>query len=130
MTKSKLSCMVRSCCFRMEEVRLAVRYRNGLRLGDPIRWWMDRASRSWMETRYCLIHLPKHCPSCFVSNLLNRWLSDWLTMARCSFRCNLVDHYWMVCFRNRNDCLIHFQIRSPSCLIRLCFRSHWNHSLK
>jgi hypothetical protein len=33
--------MVRSCCFRMEEVRLAVRYQNGLRLGDLIRSWMD-----------------------------------------------------------------------------------------
>ncbi len=32
-------------------------------------------------------------PSCSASNLLNRWLSDWLTMARCSFRYNLVDHY-------------------------------------
>ena len=33
--------MVRLCCFRMEEVRLGVRYQNGLRLGDLIRSWMD-----------------------------------------------------------------------------------------
>jgi hypothetical protein len=30
----------------MWEVRLAVRYRSGLRSGDPTRWWMDR---SWMD---------------------------------------------------------------------------------
>ncbi len=122
MTKSKLNCMVRSCCFRMEEVRLVDRCRSGLRLDGPTRWLTDRASRSWMETRYCLIRLPNHCPSCFASNLLNHSLSDWLTMERCSFRCNSGAHYWMVCFPSLND----FQIRSPSRLIRLCFRSHWN----
>ena len=60
MTKSKLNCMVRSCCFRMEEVRLAVRYRNGLRSDDLIRWLTDRVSRWWMEMNYCLIRLQNH----------------------------------------------------------------------
>ncbi len=57
-------------------------------------------------------------------------------MARCSFRCNLVDRYstdspnyhrLMVRFRIAIDCLIHLRTGSPS---RFDFRSHWNHSLK
>jgi hypothetical protein len=41
--------MVRSCCFRMEGVRLAVRYRSDLHLGDPIRWSKGHENRSWMD---------------------------------------------------------------------------------
>ncbi len=57
-------------------------------------------------------------------------------MARCSFRCNLVDRYstdspnyhrLMVRFRIAIDCPIRFRTGSPS---RFDFRSHWNHSLK
>ncbi len=60
MTKSMLSYMVRSCCFQMEEVRLAVRYRSGLRSDDPTRWLTDRVSR-WMDgMNCCLIRLPNH----------------------------------------------------------------------
>jgi hypothetical protein len=63
-TKSMLSCMVRSCCFRMEEVRLAVRYRNGLRLGDPIRSWMDLGD-----------HLLTDHLSHWLMDHANRWLT-------------------------------------------------------
>jgi hypothetical protein len=63
-----------------------------------------------------------------------------LTMARCSFRCNLVDRYStdspnydrsMVRFRIAIDCLIHLRTGSPSrWLSRYGFRFHWNHSPK
>lgn len=59
-----LSCMVRSCCFRMEEVRLAVRYRNGLRLGDLIRSWMD------LGDHLLTVHLSR-----WLMDLANRWLT-------------------------------------------------------
>jgi len=57
-------------------------------------------------------------------------------MARCSFRCNLVDHYsidfpnyhrLMVRFRIAIDCPIRFRTGSP---IRSGFRFHWKHSPK
>ena len=61
-------------------------------------------------------------------------------MARCSFRCNLVDRYStgspnyhrsMVRFRIAIDCLIHLRTGSPSRLLsRYGFRFHWNHSPK
>ena len=77
MTKSKLNCMVRSCCFRMEEVRLAVRYRNGLRLGDPIRWSKGRVTRLWMD-------LGDHLWTDHLSHLLMDHANRWLTaMIRC-----------------------------------------------
>ncbi len=55
--------MVRSCCFRTEEVRLVVRYQNGLRLGDPIRSWMDLVD-----------HLLTDHLSHWLMDLANRWL--------------------------------------------------------
>ncbi len=67
-TRSMLSCMVRSCCFRMEEVRLAVRYRNGLHLGDPIRSWKDLANRWLMARNHFQIRLSIRC--------LNRFAND------------------------------------------------------
>jgi len=57
-------------------------------------------------------------------------------MARCSFRCNLVDHYSidfpnyhrsMVRFRNAIDCPIRFRTGYP---IRFGFRFHWKHRQK
>ncbi len=57
-------------------------------------------------------------------------------MARCSFRCNLVDRYstdspnyhrLMVRFRIAIDCLTHLRTGSPS---RYGFRFHWKHSQK
>ncbi len=61
-------------------------------------------------------------------------------MARCSFRCNLVDRYstdspnyhrLMVRFRIAIDCPIRFRTGSPIRLLsRSGFRFHWNHSPK
>lgn len=58
-------------------------------------------------------------------------------MARCSFRCNLVDHYStgspnyhrsMVRFRIAIDCPIRFRTGSPSRLLsRYGYRFHWKH---
>ena len=77
-------CRARSCCCRMWEVRLAVRYQNGLRLGDLIRswmdlgdhllkdhlshWLMDRANRWLMVKNHCQIRLSIRC--------LNRFAND------------------------------------------------------
>jgi hypothetical protein len=61
-------------------------------------------------------------------------------MARCGFRCNLVDRYstdspnyrrLMVRFRIAIDCLTHLRTGSPSRLLsRYGFRFHWKHSPK
>ena len=61
-------------------------------------------------------------------------------MARCSFRCNLVDRYsidslnyhrLMVRFRNAIDYPIRFRTGSPSRFdFRSGYRFHWNHSPK
>ena len=77
-------CMARSCCCRTWEVRLAVRYRNGLRSDDQTRWWMglgdrlltdhlshwlmDRANRWLMVKNHCQIRLSIRC--------LNRFAND------------------------------------------------------
>ena len=77
-------CMARSCCCRMWEVRLAVRYRSDLRSDDPTRWWMgrgdhlltehlshwlmDRAIRWLMVKNHCQIRLSIRC--------LNRFAND------------------------------------------------------
>ena len=55
----------------MEEVRLAVRYRNGLRLGDPIRWSKGHEIRSWMDLGDHLLtdHLSR-----WLMDFANRWL--------------------------------------------------------
>ena len=76
--------MVRSCCFRMEEVRLAVRYRNGLRLGDLIRSWMDLGDRlltdhlsHWLMDRAIRwLKAMSHCQIRLSNRCLNRFAND------------------------------------------------------
>ena len=69
----------------MEEVRLAVRYRNGLRLGDPIRWSKGFVTRLWMD-------LGDHLWTDHLSHLLMDHANRWLTarnhfQIRLSIRC-------------------------------------------
>ncbi len=70
MTKSMLSYMVRWCCFRMEGVRLAVRYRSDLHSGDPIRWSKGHENRWWMDLGD---HLLKDHLSHWLMDHANRW---------------------------------------------------------
>ena len=62
--------MVRLCCFRMEEVRLVVRYRSDLHSGDPIRWSKDHENRWWMDLGD---HLLKDHLSHWLMDHANRW---------------------------------------------------------
>ena len=61
----------------MEEVRLAVRYRNDLRLGDLIRSWMDLGDRLLTD------HLSR-----WLMDLANRWL-----MARNHFQIRWLNRF-------------------------------------
>jgi hypothetical protein len=65
----------------MEEVRLAVRYRNGLRLGDLIRWSKARVTHLWMD-------LGDHLWTDHLSDLLKDHANRWL-MARNHFQIRL-----------------------------------------
>lgn len=79
-TKSKLNCMVRSCCFRMEEVRLAVRYRNGLHLGDPIRSWMNLVDHLLTAMIHCLSRSLIRFQSRSANSCQIRLWNGWSTM--------------------------------------------------
>ena len=139
-------CRARSCCCRMWEVRLAVRYQNGLRSDDPTRWWMDRASRLSKDHSNRLSMAMNHCLSRslirFQSRSANscqiRWWNGWSTRERYSFhfRCNLADRCWIGFLNHR--CLmarslipirylIRFEIGSPTHFANY-YRCRWSHS--
>ena len=139
-------CRARSCCCRMWEVRLAVRYQNGLRSDDPTRWWMDHGSHLSKDHSNRLSMAMSHCLSRslirFQSRSANscqiRWWNGWSTRERYSFhfRCNLADRCWIGflthrCLMARSliaiRYLIRFEIGSPT---RFAIHSHcrWIHS--
>jgi hypothetical protein len=88
---------------------LAVRYRSDLRSDDLTRWWMDRVSHLSMDHSSHWWTVMSHyqnrsvirCLNRFANSCQIRWLNDWSTMERYSFRsrCNLADRY-SICFQN------------------------------
>ncbi len=125
---------------------MAVRYRSGLRLDDPTRWWMDRGSRLLMDhlnrlsmaMSHCQNRLLIHYPSRFASSYQIRLWNGWSTTERYSFhfRCSWGVRCWIGflnhrCLMARSLIAIRYPIRfetdSPT-RFGNCSHCRWSHS--